>query len=43
MTTTRLGRTFALVYLVFNTIDNVISQDGQIAVFETASAHLRVH
>lgn len=41
MTTARLGRTFALVYLVFNTISNVTSPDGQIAVFQTASAHLR--
>lgn len=40
MTTVRLGRTFALVYLVFNTIGNVTSQDGQVRVFETASAHL---
>lgn len=41
MTTARLGRTFALVYLVFNTIGNVTSQDGQVAVFETAAAHLQ--
>ncbi len=40
MTTMRLGRSFALVYLVFNTIANVTSQEGQVAVFETASAHL---
>jgi hypothetical protein len=40
MTTARLGRTFGLVYLVFNTIGNVTSQEGQVAVFETASAHL---
>jgi len=41
MTTVRLGRTFSLVYLVYNTISNVTSQDGQVAVFETASAHLK--
>lgn len=41
MTSVRLGRTFALTYLVFNTIGNVTTQDGQVAVFETASAHLR--
>lgn len=41
ITTVRLGRTFALTYLVFNTISNVTTQDGQVAVFETAAAHLR--
>lgn len=40
MTNVRLGRTFALTYLVFNTIGNVTSQDGQVAIFETAAAHL---
>jgi len=41
MTTTRVDGTFGLVYLVFNTIGNVTTQDGQVAVFETAAAHLR--
>lgn len=41
MTDVRLGREFDLVYLVFNTIGNVTTQDGQVAVFETAAAHLR--
>lgn len=42
MTTTRVpGRgTFTLVYLVFNTIMNVTTQDGQVACFRNAAAHL---
>ena len=40
MTTTRLDGTFTLVYLVFNTIENVTSQDEQIAVFANAASHL---
>lgn len=31
---------FALVYLVFNGISNVLTQDAQIAVFENAARHL---
>jgi SAM-dependent methyltransferase len=41
MTTTRVAGEFALVYLVFNTIMNVTTQDEQVAVFENAAAHLR--
>ena len=41
MATTRLGKTFKLVYLVFNTIMNVTTQDEQVAVFESAAAHLK--
>jgi len=41
MTTTRVPGTFSLVYLVFNTISNVTSQDGQVDVFCNAAAHLR--
>jgi SAM-dependent methyltransferase len=41
MSATVLGRTFDVVYLVFNTINNVTTQDGQVAVFENAAAHLR--
>ncbi|WP_121007341.1 methyltransferase domain-containing protein [Saccharothrix australiensis] len=41
MTTTRVPGRFSLVYLVFNTIDNVTTQDGQVAVFRNAAAHLR--
>jgi SAM-dependent methyltransferase len=41
MTTTRVGGEFAVVYLVFNTIDNLVTQDAQVACFENAAAHLR--
>lgn len=41
MTTVRLEARFALVYLVFNTINNLTSQDAQIACFENAARHLR--
>jgi SAM-dependent methyltransferase len=40
MTTTRVEGRYGLVYLVFNTIGNVTTQDGQVAVFENAAAHL---
>jgi SAM-dependent methyltransferase len=39
--TTRVQGTFALVYLVFNTIGNLTTQDAQVACFENAAAHLR--
>jgi SAM-dependent methyltransferase len=41
MATTSVGRRFALVYLVFNTIMNLTTQDEQVAVFTNAAAHLR--
>lgn len=41
MAATRVGGDFALVYLVFNTIFNLTTQDGQVACFENAAAHLR--
>lgn len=41
MTTTRVPGEFSLVYLVFNTISNVTTQDGQVDVFVNAAAHLR--
>jgi methyltransferase family protein len=41
MATTRVDGEFALVYLVFNTIFNLTTQDGQVACFENAAAHLR--
>ncbi len=41
MTSVRLGTEFDLVYLVFNTIMNVTSQDGQVEIFRTAAEHLR--
>jgi SAM-dependent methyltransferase len=40
MTSTRVDGSFRLVYLVFNTIMNVTTQDEQVAVFENAAAHL---
>lgn len=40
MTSTRVEGSFELVYLVFNTIGNVTTQEGQVAVFENAAAHL---
>ena len=41
MTTTRVAGEFSLVFLVFNTISNVTTQDGQVDVFTNAAAHLR--
>jgi SAM-dependent methyltransferase len=38
--TTRVDRTFALVYLVFNTIGNLTTQEAQVACFENVAAHL---
>ena len=38
--TTAVDGTFSLVYLVFNTIMNLTTQDAQVACFENASAHL---
>jgi SAM-dependent methyltransferase len=38
--TTRVERTFSLAYLVFNTINNLTSQDAQVACFENVAAHL---
>ena len=34
------GRTYGLVYLVFNTIGNLLSQDDQVRCFENAARHL---
>jgi SAM-dependent methyltransferase len=38
--TTRVEGTFRLAYLVFNTINNLTTQDEQVACFENAAAHL---
>src|SRR5262245_19729163 len=38
--TTRVEGPFALVYLVFNTIMNLTTQDAQVACFRNAAAHL---
>jgi len=40
MATARVAGTFALVYLVYNTITNLLTQDEQVACFCNASAHL---
>ena len=40
MTTTRVDGEFSLVYLVYNTIFNLVTQDAQVACFENAAAHL---
>jgi hypothetical protein len=40
MAATRVEGAFSLVYLVFNTIFNLTTQDGQVACFENAAAHL---
>jgi SAM-dependent methyltransferase len=37
---TRVDGEFALVYLVFNTIFNLVTQDDQVACFQNAAAHL---
>src|SRR5262249_5096417 len=38
--TTRLDGSFRLVYLVYNTIDNLTTQDEQVACFRNAAEHL---
>jgi SAM-dependent methyltransferase len=38
--TTKADGTFALAYLVFNTIMNLTTQDAQVACFRNAAAHL---
>jgi SAM-dependent methyltransferase len=38
--TSRVEGTFALVYVVFNTISNLITQEAQVACFANAAAHL---
>lgn len=41
MATTRVPGEFSLVYLVFNTIANLLEQEAQVACFRNAAAHLR--
>ena len=38
--TTTVDGSFALAYLVFNTIDNLTTQDEQVACFQNVAAHL---
>ncbi|MER9395120.1 MULTISPECIES: class I SAM-dependent methyltransferase [unclassified Mesorhizobium] len=40
MTAVETGRRYGLVYLVFNSIGNVITQDGQVKCFENVARHL---
>jgi SAM-dependent methyltransferase len=40
MTSTRLPGQFALVYLVYNTISNVLTQAAQVEIFRNAARHL---
>src|SRR5581483_6452938 len=40
MTTVRVDGTFSLVYIVFNSINNLTTQEAQIACFENAARHL---
>lgn len=42
MATTRVEGTFGLVYLVYNTITNLLTQDEQVACFRNAAAHLEI-
>ncbi|UEJ83624.1 class I SAM-dependent methyltransferase [Brachybacterium halotolerans subsp. kimchii] len=41
MTTASAGEGFSLVYLVFNTLGNLLSQEEQVACFRNAARHLR--
>ncbi|MXU65297.1 methyltransferase domain-containing protein [Oceanomicrobium pacificus] len=40
MVAARKGSGYALVYLVYNTIDNLVTQSGQLACFTNAARHL---
>ena len=41
MTTTRVDGTFTVAYLVFNTINNLTTQEAQVACFRNVAEHLR--
>ena len=43
MAVTTVGATFDVVFLVFNTIMNLTSQEDQVATFANAARHLRPH
>ena len=38
--TTTVGERFSVAYLVFNTINNLTTQDAQVACFQNVAAHL---
>ena len=40
MTTAKVDGSFSLVYLVYNTIDNLTTQEAQVACFQNAADHL---
>ena len=40
MASATTGKTYPLVYLVFNTIFNILTQDGQVECFRNAARHL---
>ncbi len=40
MSTVGTGKTYRVVYLVFNTVFNLLTQDDQVACFENAARHL---
>ncbi|MGH3367767.1 MAG: class I SAM-dependent DNA methyltransferase [Nocardioidaceae bacterium] len=40
MSTAELAERYSLVYLVFNTIHNLLTQDGQVRCFQNAARHL---
>ena len=40
MTTARVDGTFSLAYIVFNSINNLTTQEAQVAAFANAAAHL---
>jgi SAM-dependent methyltransferase len=40
MSTTKVGGAFSLAYIVFNSINNVTTQDGQVGAFANAARHL---
>lgn len=40
MTSTKVSGPFSLVFLVFNTIDNLVTQEAQIACFKNAAWHM---
>jgi SAM-dependent methyltransferase len=40
MSRVAMGRTYGLVYLVYNTIGNLLTQDDQVRCFENAARHL---
>lgn len=41
MSSAQVDGTFSLVYVVFDGISNVLTQERQIAVFEDAASHLQ--